>query len=248
MQVRKSQKSRLDTSKNSDKGDARRKSGGDPPAPGERWRITDEALPGITEERSVEVSRDNIVSVAGGDDDAHDDERSETVKAGDAAGLVSLWEWSKLADLEAPASWGLYGEEQGGLIENAFREGKRSVEVNVGIRTYEVIFDGSDGGKQVDHTLHKRRLVRRRLVAPDQRDAELRAAAEAVAETCAGNTQGECAVCCTEFAETPTLPVVRLPTCGHLFHCACVQEIADKGNPCPLCRGAVDWKKALGAQ
>ena len=39
MQVRKSQKSRLDTSKNSDKGDARRKSGGDPPAPGELSEI-----------------------------------------------------------------------------------------------------------------------------------------------------------------------------------------------------------------
>lgn len=208
------------------------------------WRIADEAQPGITQERYAEVSRDSIVCVDGGDDSSAADERSQAVKAGDAAGLVSLWEWSRLPELEASASWGLYGEEQGSLIENAFREGKRSVEVSVGIRNYEVVFEGSEGGKQVDRALHKRRLVRRRLVAPNRRDAELRAAAEAVAET-AGDAEGECAVCFADFVETPTMPIARLVECGHLFHCACVQEIADKGDPCPLCRGAVDWKKAL---
>lgn len=211
------------------------------------WRISDEPHPG-NQERHVEVSRDCMILVGGGADDALAEERSQAVKAGDEKGLVSLWEWSRLPELEAPSSWGLYGEEQVGLIESAFREGKRSVEVSVGIRTYEVIFEGSDGGKQVDRALHKRRLVRRRLVAPDQRDAELRAAAEAVAVTCAGDPEGECAVCCADFAETPTLPVVRLPECGHLFHCACIQEIADRGDPCPLCRGAVDWKTALKAR
>merc|ERR1711879_1062521 len=57
--------------------------------------------------------------------------------------------------------------------------------------------------------------------------------------------EGECAVCFADFAETPTLPVVRLPDCGHCFHGACVQELADKRGLCPICRSTVNWKAAF---
>ena len=31
-------------------------------------------------------------------------------------------------------------------------------------------------------------------------------------------------------------------SCGHVFHKACVQELADKSRPCPTCRAEVRWK------
>jgi len=222
--------------------------------PSRTWRIAEIAVPGVTEDRFAPVSPAQLVSVEEHDPDpaASARQRKAAVQQQEADGLVALWEWCRAhgpkdpADLP-PEAWGIYGEEHEEAIETAFREGKPTVAICIGIRTYDLIFSGIDGGKQVDRALNKRRLVRRRTMRPEERDAVLRAASEAFAADNADVVEGECAVCFADFAETPAIPVVRLAECGHCFHGACVQEIADRNDPCPLCRSVVDWRAALRA-
>jgi len=174
--------------------------------------------------------------------------RLGTVKACDEAGLVGIWEWSRTlggkADEVPPEMWGLYGEEQDAAIEKVFRTGEPSVQIAIGIRTYEITFHGANGGKQEDKAMKKRRLVRRQNVTSENRKEALSAAA---GETNAdpGLADEECSICCDGFAETPSIPVVRLPGCGHCFHAPCIQHIADKRGPCPFCRAKVDWMEAM---
>eukprot|EP00927_Polykrikos_kofoidii_P066286 TRINITY_DN61914_c0_g1_i1.p1 TRINITY_DN61914_c0_g1~~TRINITY_DN61914_c0_g1_i1.p1 ORF type:complete len:403 (+),score=64.06 TRINITY_DN61914_c0_g1_i1:120-1328(+) len=179
---------------------------------------------------------------------------TEAVKDGDARGLVGLWEWCRLVgsvdtSTVPPEMWGHYTEEQNNEIEASFRALKPSIAVSIGIRSYEIIFESPEGGKQVDHGLKKRRPVRRLLVAEARRQAVLEEASRAEVETLGEDIADmECAICCTTFKESPTVPVVKLPPCGHYFHGACVQHLADKRSPCPLCREEVNWSIALQPQ
>jgi len=168
----------------------------------------------------------------------------------DERGLVALWEWCRLAepaDLEAlpREEWGVYNEEQNTEIEAAFRAGLPAVDLVVGIRSYKVVFEGPVYSRQEDRGLKKRRFVRRRVVDAVERDMALSAVAAAGNNLAAvATTSGECAICCTAFSETLAMPVLKLPACGHLFHGACVQQLADSRGDCPLCRSSVDWKMA----
>lgn len=230
------------------------------------WRIADFSVPGVTEERRTALGPMAGSGAAGRwprgphdgghhavDDSRELEARAASVAGADAAGLVGLWEWCRLAEWPGhggensvpPDMWGAYSAEQNRDIEVAFRAGQRSVAVSIGIREYEILFEGNDRGRQVDRGLKKRRFVRRRQVKPEEQEAAFRAAVEAVAKADPALADGECAICCTTFSETPAIPVVRLPSCGHHFHGACVQHLADKGSRCPFCRAEVDWAEAL---
>eukprot|EP00929_Paragymnodinium_shiwhaense_P000932 TRINITY_DN101129_c0_g1_i1.p1 TRINITY_DN101129_c0_g1~~TRINITY_DN101129_c0_g1_i1.p1 ORF type:complete len:439 (-),score=66.97 TRINITY_DN101129_c0_g1_i1:287-1603(-) len=178
---------------------------------------------------------------------------SELLRRCEANGVVGLWEWCRLPEIpdrhNVPGEmWGLYAAEQNDDIEAAFSSLRASVEVEIGIRKYEIIFDGDGSAfaKQVDHQLKKRRYVRRRAVTLQEKQTALeQAAAEDVGSLDPELAEMECAICCTPFKETPTVPIVKLPPCGHCFHGACVQHLADKRSPCPFCRGEVYWSQAL---
>lgn len=165
----------------------------------------------------------------------------------EAAGLVGLWEWCREAEPKnlrdvPPEMWGVYSEEQNEELERAYRAGEPSTKLNVGIRDFEITFESQNRAKQADTTLKKRRHVRRRAVHPDERDMALVTNEVHDVEFAEGD---ECAVCCSSFAETPTLPIVRTGECGHVFHGVCVQQLADSRGACPLCRGSVDWLEAF---
>lgn len=227
------------------------------------WRIADFSAPGLTEER-----RASLAGHPGGGDGgdgvppspstkpftAVDEVQEGADRAAQAAedeksGLVALWQWSKVANITDPESvpeelWGIYSEEQNTDIEAAYAAGNSQAAVGVGIRTYEISFRGLAGGRQVDKGMRKRRMVRRRAVTVAQRDAVLSAdAAQVTNENI--DLEADCAICVTCFAETPSVPVVTLPGCGHRFHGACIQQIADEGGLCPFCRATVDWDAAL---
>ena len=52
-------------------------------------------------------------------------------------------------------------------------------------------------------------------------------------------------MCLDAFATTPEMPALDLP-CGHAYHAACVQMVADARGPCPLCRAPVaDWEHVV---
>lgn len=222
------------------------------------WRVADFPVPNLTEERLLLLHGD---TPKGGDtgrgcrhgatDDTGEKERLAAAEECDREGLVALWEWCRVPasapDDVPPDMWGVYGEEQDRAIELAFRAGASGVQISVGIRNYEVTFRGANGGRQEDKAMRKRRLVRRRAVTHEQREEALNAAANETNEN-PELADGECAICCTAFAETAAVPVVRLPGCGHCFHGACVQHIADKRGTCPFCRAEVDWKVALTPQ
>lgn len=159
-----------------------------------------------------------------------------------------LWEWcrwigvSECQSWKLPAdAWGVYSAEQNSTVEQAFQARQRAVRINLGIREYEVVF-GSDPNfaLQEDPKLRKRRLVRRRLVT--RAEYEL-AIAPPPPETPRG--QDTCALCAEDFAETTAMPTRVLPVCFHVFHQACLQELADDGHPCPVCRREIDWSALL---
>lgn len=162
------------------------------------------------------------------------------------ANLAALWEWCGKVDARAVNAhtvpneeWGVYGEENNKLIEDAQQKQMPYAEITVGIRTYKIIFGPEKNfARQEDTTLRKRRLVRRRLLPVEDYAAAFQAPASAIPE-------GECAICFADFEDTAALPVLKLPGCGHLFHTACLTQIADTGKPCPLCRSEVDWASVL---
>merc|ERR1740139_2073657 len=123
---------------------------------------------------------------------------------------------------------------------------KPSMPVSIGIRSYELIFETPEGGRQVDHAMKKRRFVRRRLVTPKEQVEMLKSAAsDEVVALSPELADMECAICADSFKDTPTVHVVKLAPCGHCFHGACVQHLADRRGTCPFCRGEVDWQAAL---
>lgn len=215
------------------------------------WRISDDVVPGVTEERIVPL-RDLVdqlaTSAAAPPPPAPDrreflgnfrhptaedlQERAANIEREDAEGLLGLWEWCKLPETQDPGSlspdmWAVYSADNNQEIEQAFRDG--------------VMFEGALGsGKQVDTRHKKRRFVRRRAVSAEEREASFQAAESVVASDPTFADQ-DCAICAESFADTPTLPVVELP-CQHRFHGACVQDLKDRRKTCPICRAEVDWR------
>merc|ERR1711865_1108632 len=99
--------------------------------------------------------------------------------------------------------WAVYSTEQNGQIEEAFRSLKPSIPVSIGIRSFEIIFEGIDGGKQVDHAMKKRRFVRRRMVTPEEQQTVLQLVAEEeVAAMSPELADSECAICADSFKDT----------------------------------------------
>jgi len=227
------------------------------------WRLAEFPVSDLTEERMLRILQDaspvaGSVGRAGSwraggcfDPVADKEARLAAARACDQAGLVGLWEWCRTLDYD-PASvaadmWGNYGDEQDAVIEAAYRAGAPNVQISVGIRNYEIQFRGASGGRQEDKAMRKRRLIRRRAVTKEQRATSLEGPTAETNENPELADQ-ECAICCIPFAETAAVPVVRLPECGHVFHGACIQHIADRQGTCPFCRAQVDWVTALTPQ
>jgi len=179
------------------------------------------------------------------------EERAASIAQDDKEGLVGLWEWCRDAETHDPSSlgpekWAAYSADHNREIESAFRTGAEKADIVIGIRSYEVLFEGSTmHGKQVDQKKKKRRFVRRRAVPVQEKDAALQSGEAAVATAVAQDpslAEKECVICAESFADTYAMPVVRLRECGHMFHGACVQDLADRRKTCPFCRAQVNWR------
>lgn len=227
------------------------------------WRIVEFAVPGVTEPRRIDVSSvpvcgghgaPTVSSFSAASSSQDVAARKRSLAETDAKGLVGIWEWCRIPGPPDPSSvpdrdWGVYTEEQNTLLENSYRAGLASVTLELGIRTYDIFFVDHkypDYSCQSDSVLRKRRYVRRRKVPPGERDSALAAASAAGGMMMKGDEEEECAICFSSFAETATMPVVRLPGCGHTFHGACARQLADKKAQCPMCRADVDWHVAFG--
>ncbi|CAJ1343501.1 unnamed protein product [Effrenium voratum] len=226
------------------------------------WRISDIAVPGVTEERVVMLDAPppppplpppdrHFLGTFRHPSPEDLQERAANLEADDAAELVGLWEWCRVAEAHGPSQlsdedWAAYSAANNTEIEAAFRDQAVKVQITIGIRSYDVLFEGSlAGGKQVDTKQKKRRLVRRRAVTAAVREACLQGAESAVQEALRQDpslADAECVICAEAFADTFAMPVVQLP-CGHKFHGACAQSLADRRKTCPYCRAEVDWKQ-----
>eukprot|EP00401_Gymnodinium_catenatum_P042189 CAMPEP_0117460598 /NCGR_PEP_ID=MMETSP0784-20121206/2090_1 /TAXON_ID=39447 /ORGANISM="" /LENGTH=434 /DNA_ID=CAMNT_0005254275 /DNA_START=15 /DNA_END=1317 /DNA_ORIENTATION=+ len=188
-----------------------------------RWRASDEVVPGA-EFRCTPllghepIPDDEIVGERTMTEDPTQQERIEAANAGTAKGLVGLWEWCRSTRLHVqelnnvpPQEWGLYVESQNATIEEAFKAGRPSAKIVIGIRAFEIVFDGAEHGRQVDHSFRKMRHVRRRLLTSSERNTEFEQAAKAAASSAVSNLgDNECAICCSSFEETPTIAHVHL--------------------------------------
>lgn len=204
-----------------------------------RWRLRGDGTPDAWEQRVLFSAADTVAAKEEGDAQTE---------------VVPLWQWCRALPHEDPdtvarlplTQWGLYSEEQNAAIEEALRAGRLSVPLTIGIRNYELVFE-EGYSKQKDRALGKTRLARRILVPPAQREALQRVPIEG-ARTAGLGEGDECAICCEEFEATRTVPVLRVPGCGHRFHAACAQQLADRNDRCPICRGEVDWPRAFRAR
>jgi len=161
-------------------------------------------------------------------------------------GVVAVWEWCKDLDKEASgeAEWGGYTAEQNAEIEKAYSGRCAMCEVTIGVRTYQLVFDQRFKGRMVQHDpkRHRTRTVRRRLVAVGGGGDGASAGGLGLTT---GSREDMCVLCAQTFQETPTLPTVRLQ-CGHDFHGACTQPLADDRKRCPLCCANVVWEEVVG--
>lgn len=227
------------------------------------WRISDDHVAGVTEERLFSLEDAPLpppppppppaefLSTFHAPTAEDLEERAASIAQQDIQGLVGLWEWCRDAETHNPGRlaadrWAVYSADVNNEIELAFRNGAKHAEIAVGIRSYEVLFEGASmAGKQVDKRRKKRRFVRRRAVQMEEREAALQSVESAVAAACAEDpslADAECVICAESFADTYAMPVVRLRECGHIFHGACVQDLADRRKTCPYCRAQVNWK------
>eukprot|EP00746_Dinoflagellata_sp_MGD_P076986 gnl/MRDRNA2_/MRDRNA2_30940_c0_seq1.p1 gnl/MRDRNA2_/MRDRNA2_30940_c0~~gnl/MRDRNA2_/MRDRNA2_30940_c0_seq1.p1 ORF type:complete len:394 (-),score=83.19 gnl/MRDRNA2_/MRDRNA2_30940_c0_seq1:108-1289(-) len=174
---------------------------------------------------------------------AGDPTAAQRLSPGD--GEAALWEWcrhvTQSIDSLPDDAWGVYAGDINGEIEAAYLQDAESIEIEVGVRKYQIVFGEAFGqpgtARQIDQVYRKRRHVRRRIVSVIEWDEKFQPA----------ETEGEdaeCAICFQEFAETRTMPVLKTRECGHRFHAACIQNLIDTGAPCPYCRCNVDWKNA----
>jgi hypothetical protein len=170
-----------------------------------------------------------------------------------------LWEWllngpsggELTSDQKARQEWRVYSQAHNEAIEHAFQSGLEQCEVVIGIRTYIIFFDGRRvrqsgrrGMVQKDKFSLKMRDVRRRIVSSSEREASILKAAGSIEGSTLQNDS--CSLCCERWVTNPTMPVVRLPDCGHSFHGACAQYLADGQRDCPLCRTPVCWSEVEG--
>jgi len=236
-----------------------------------RWRICDLSMDDVTVGRthSLPVMHHNLVdsgnlthstrsSSARGTQHGlpvlhtTPEERIAAWREGERQGLVALWEWCQLAGmkqaLEAPpALWSVYSEGQNNEIEQAFRTGEERAPICVGMRSYDIVFLSSIYAQQVDSTYRKRRLVRRSLMTTVQLHEAFATSALAMETLSQSVTidQEMCPICCEYFQDTRLQPVAKLLDCGHVFHAACVQVLADRNSTCPACRSAVRWEETM---
>mmetsp|Transcript_24428 Transcript_24428/g.56275 ORF Transcript_24428/g.56275 Transcript_24428/m.56275 type:complete len:367 (-) Transcript_24428:116-1216(-) len=235
-----------------------------------RWRISPCKVDGMTTERQLPVMPDDVVILGaggmpdksrsmprrGGGTRAIAEERIAAGRLGKEQGLAPLWEWCHLVDMKQahaapPDYWGLYSEAQNEEIDRAFCAGEECATVSIGIRSYAIVFFDTTTAQQVDEALHKARPVRRRLVTPAEQQETFAASAAAMGRMAEEAGEAfeceECPLCCESFKDTKMQPVAKLRDCGHVFHRACVQEIADKQGLCPTCRGTVHWQETMAA-
>lgn len=231
------------------------------------WKIADFAAPGITTEKRALLAGQAVPQGGGGGPgmpcgplgrvppmasgpQESPEARQKRIEADDAEGKAGHWEWCKQPepdDVDAlPENmWGHYSDAQNTAIEDAYRKGDASVQISIGIRTYDLVFAAGGKARQVDQKMKKRRHVRRRALTADELHQ-----LHLTQDCCnpGGAEDDECPICSEAFADTTSMPVVCLAECGHSFHAACVQHVADSNGQCPMCRADVDWRAALAAQ
>jgi hypothetical protein len=164
----------------------------------------------------IAVSVEDVVQVAC--ETAEDVSEDVSNLRGHDCDLQPLWEWCHIigqypqgsAELP-PECWGVYSGANNDMIEKAFQAGQSRAEITVGVREYHIVFTDGGFAKQVDPSLHKSRLVRRRLVSDVALDAFLNPVVGAVARD-----EQTCSICCQKFNDTPTMPILELPGCRQL--------------------------------
>jgi len=151
--------------------------------------------------------------------------------------LKPQWEWCREVGVHPEDSdalplsdWGMYAAEQNDKIERAFRSGETTCQIEVGIRTFQIVFAGNGFANQSDSGNRTRRLVRRNLVSAMPTSVDI-----------CDHAELDCALCQESLCQTSTMPVWELQ-CGHIFHQVCALPLASRGDRCPLCRGEVDWQ------
>mmetsp|Transcript_87635 Transcript_87635/g.228675 ORF Transcript_87635/g.228675 Transcript_87635/m.228675 type:complete len:412 (+) Transcript_87635:136-1371(+) len=159
----------------------------------------------------------------------------------------ALWEWCKTTRVRPATSvelssdgWGVYTKVQNADIEAAFQEGKTNVEITIGVRTFLITFQAPvECGMfayQEDLNLHRRRLVRRRILLGD--DCEQALTPPAPVHT---RDEDSFAICTEQFCGTSALPTLELPGCQHVLHTACLLPLAMNKATCPFCHADEDW-------
>jgi hypothetical protein len=161
-------------------------------------------------------------------------------------GKRAVWEWCTRVNVKQEAAkklpdsdWVAYTPDQNNSVELAYSEGYPNTPLDVGARQYTMFFAtaGQHYSKQRDVQFDKVRLARRCVKAEEDSDERVKRRRRMLCD------QDTCVLCFEKFEDTPSMPFCKLSDCPHVFHKCCILPIREAGDPCPLCKTPVKWKK-----
>ena len=147
-------------------------------------------------------------------------------------GETWIWEWCESLSLAhaSERSWHSYATEVQDALEAKWNASHDNFEhaVTIGLREYVIdVVRTNPFFRQKDENMQKVRWVRRRFGRPAAHSPTLT------------EDSDSCALCCETYGDTRHMPCIRLSSCTHIFHAACLQPLLDRHQPCPLCRCAM---------
>ena len=137
------------------------------------------------------------------------------------------WQWCSNTNIAMASNqqWIPYSDEDSTSIENAF-DTNSEIQISIGLKQYTIKFLRDDAGEpipygmQIDEHRDRLRFIRR--------------SATDIVSFSPPDSETNCALCCETFEDTAHLPWTKT-SCGHFFHCACINCLPP-GSKCPMCR------------
>eukprot|EP00298_Acanthocystis_sp_HF-20_P013553 c20405_g1_i1.p1 GENE.c20405_g1_i1~~c20405_g1_i1.p1 ORF type:complete len:711 (-),score=311.33 c20405_g1_i1:64-2196(-) len=190
------------------------------------WRIVDGG--GTLFEITVPITQ---LVTSRGDSAGEDDEPPHAVVVEE---LLPIWLWNKNTDYDIvhrskETDWGFYPESENKVIENAWQNKEKEVDIVLGTVPLTIIFSPNSVYARQIHDKKERLVKRVTMSKADYETQSLQNSLESL------RFSQLCSICLEEFSATPSLPVATT-TCSHKFHSLCIQQIVDRHEPCPICR------------
>lgn len=137
------------------------------------------------------------------------------------------WQWCSNTNIAMASNqqWIPYSDQDSTSIENAF-DTDSEIQIGIGLKQYRIKFLRDDAGERIPYGMQ---IDERR-----DRLRYIRRSATDLVSFAPPDSETNCALCCESFEDTAHLPWTKT-SCGHFFHCACI-DCLPTDSSCPMCR------------